>query len=352
MSLNNYMVILHLYYCKMEDIQMTEDDIISPNIVDLEGLVIIEEFINQITISKLFTKRHKQLIVESIFSVQELLIEMGIFDSRENFIKYLQRKLKRIECKDKSMTTQNSVNGKAERKKIFIKSRTLKYKDSIFAMLFTHELVHIISSGTHSIGLVSWKIGARTYIGKFIQEGICGGLSQDKDINEAETEYFAYKFLETNFLNYAELKKYELELYPNHKAIICYKGCSYYELAVYMDAINYIFAGELEKAYLTDGYSLKNILKRKEFLYLIDGVDTVKGAYKKYYSSATRHTEGKNTYEAFMNLFEAYSKLIKTYLQKESLTKGLKQKILGNPIYVDGVGKSLNEQLLEELVRK
>lgn len=331
---------------------MVKSDIISAKIKDLEGLVQVEQYINRIRISKLFTKHHKQLIVESIYSVQESLIKMGIFDSGENFIKYLQRKLKRIECADKSNTTQNSVNGKAERRKIFIKSRTLKYKDSFFAMLFTHELVHAISSGKYSVGLVGWGIGVRTYIGKIIQECICGGILKDKDINEAETEYLAYKFLESNFLNDVEYERYELELNSNHKVMICYKGCYYYEFAVYMDVINYIFAGELEKAYLVDGNCLKKLLKKKEWSYLKDGVDDIKAAYKAYYSSGKKYAEGRYrySYEAFMNLFESYSELLKLYLQRESLTEELKQKILRTPIYIDGSVRSLNEQLLEELV--
>ena len=51
-----------------------------------------------------------------------------------------------------------------------------------------------------------------------------------------------------------------------------------------------------------------------------------------------------------MNLFESYSKLVKTYLQKEDLTDKMRQKILNNPIYADGSEKSLNKQLLEEIL--
>lgn len=100
---------------------MVKSDIISANIKDLEGLVQVEQYINRIRISKLFTKHHKQLIVESIYSVQESLIKMRIFDSGENFIKYLQRKLKRIECEDKSTTTQNSVMERQKEGKSLLK---------------------------------------------------------------------------------------------------------------------------------------------------------------------------------------------------------------------------------------
>lgn len=331
---------------------MTEKDIISENITDLDGLIKIEDYIDSVKFSSLFTEHHRQLIIESIYSVQKILIQMEIYSSEDEFCKTLKRKLKRIECKDKLWNVYESTKGKTERRKISILSEVLAYKDSIFTILFTHELVHAISSGKYSIGLVGWKIGARTYIGKLIQEVICGGILQDKDINEAETEYLAYKSLESNFLENEEYERYELELYPGHKAIVCFKGCSYYEFAVYMDVINYIFAGELEKAYLIDGNSLKKMLKKEKWGYLRRSVDDIKVAYKAYYSSGKEYAEGRYrySYEAFMNLFESYSELVKLYLQRASLTEELRQRILRNPIYIDGSVRSLNEQLLEELV--
>lgn len=331
---------------------MTKEDIVSANITDLAGLIEMEKYINSINISLLFTKHHKQLIIESIYSVQESLIQMDIFDTRKNFVKYLRTKLSKIECKDKLRNAYKNTKGKTERRKIYILKEVLSYKDNIFAILFTHELVHAISSGRYSIGLIDWGIGAKSYIGKTIQECVCGGILQDKDINEAETEYLACNFLENNFLSDAEYEKYDLELYPNHKVEICYKGCSYYEFAVYMDVINFIFSGELEKAYLKDGNSLKKILRKKELTYLRNHVDDMKEAYKRYWRSGKEYGKGRYcySYESFMDLFDAYSKLVKMYLQRESLTKELVQKIIKNPIYIDGVKKSLNEQLLEELM--
>ena len=56
----------HLYYYKMENMKEVKSDIISANIKDLEGLIKVEQYINRIRISKLFTKHHKQLIVEEM----------------------------------------------------------------------------------------------------------------------------------------------------------------------------------------------------------------------------------------------------------------------------------------------
>lgn len=256
--------------------------------------------------------------------------------------------------------------GKAQKGTLNLKS-SINYLDSkfdnIFAILSEHKFSHLISCSSNGIGLISFPSLDKDipFIKSFIDSIQDHGhtISPNLDFNELQTEYFATKFLEKNFGDVFQYKKFaflcEKENGTIEKSYI-YTNCfNYKESARISEVLNILFDKDLKKAYLDNNNSLEKILNSKKYNDIKKDIYNLRNTYHDYIQSIKNYSTPKETLSEKMidNLNNSLYKVIKSFDKNIGISSDKYDKLYDalskNPIYIGDSKISVNDVFIATL---